>query len=280
MSATVISLTSIPPRLHKLGQSLECLRNQTACIDAIILWLPKRYRRPEFRDSTVPSLPSFVDVRYCDEDFGPATKILPAVQEFSGQDVRIIYCDDDELYSREWAETLVTAGDRHPHACVTVAGLRLESIDYEYFIRSRRCMAYNVLTLGLFRRYHQRTRRPARPRTGPVDICQGFGGVLVRPHFFGPEVFDIPDVLWLVDDVWLSGHLAFRGVPIHRIAERKLCHKSELAAVSDLTSYTFQGHDRITADWLCVQHYRTHYGIWKGKRRPVNQRRGGVAEAA
>lgn len=263
MTDTVINFTSIPPRMARLDRIIEGLRAQTARIDAIILWVPKTYRRPEFRDYTIPKLPSGIEIRYCEEDYGPATKVLPAVREFAGKDIRLIYCDDDELYMPQWAETLIRGSDEHPQACVTVSGQFVATLDYEVFVRSPRYRLLNMLTLDGFRRYYRNRHRPRPPGIGPVDICQGFGGVLVRPHFFGPEVYDIPDILWTVDDVWLSGHLTSRGIPIRRVSDRKLCGKSELASVHDLTSYSYQQHDRIAVDHMCVEYYRKNYGIWR-----------------
>jgi hypothetical protein len=98
---------------------------------------------------------------------------------------------------------------------------------------------------------------------GPVDICQGFGGTLVRPDFFGPEVFDIPDLLWTVDDIWLSGHLATRGVTIRQVSPRKMCEKTEMASVDALTHYEHDNHDRIAADLACVEYFRKKHGIWR-----------------
>jgi hypothetical protein len=262
MTATIINFTSIPPRMGKLQKVVDGLRAQTARIDGIILWVPKTYRRTDFRGYSLPVFPRGIEVRQCDEDFGPATKILPAVQAFAGQDVRLIYCDDDELYFPEWADALIRGSLEHPKACVAVNGLNVASVDYEMRARSASSLWRNRLTLGLYGRYQRRFRRPPRPGIGPVDICQGFGGVLVRPEFFGPEVYSIPDILWTVDDIWLSGHLAMRGVPIQRISARKLCQKSDLAGVHDLTSYSYESHDRISADHRCVQYYRETYGVW------------------
>jgi hypothetical protein len=56
-------------------------------------------------------------------------------------------------------------------------------------------------------------RRPVR-EAGYVDILQGLGGAVVRPEFFDDAAYDIPEVIWAVDDVWLSGILAKNGVPI------------------------------------------------------------------
>jgi hypothetical protein len=40
------------------------------------------------------------------------------------------------------------------------------------------------------------------------------GGAVIRPEFFDDTAHKIPGVLWAVDDVWLSGLLAAKGIPI------------------------------------------------------------------
>lgn len=248
--------------MNRLERVLEGFRAQTAKIDSFILWIPKAYRRPEFNDYSIPKLPSDIEVRFCDEDFGPATKVLPAVNEFSGQDVQIIYCDDDEVYKPEWAETLMQAAKLNPSECSTICGLNVASVDFEAFLQSAGYKSMSRFSRKLYSSLPWKRRRPERPRSGHIDICQGFGGVLVRPEFFGAEVFDIPDIAWMVDDIWLSGHLAVRSIPKRRVSTHKLCQKSELAHVNSLTQYVHDGLDRVQADHMCVEFYRKKYGIW------------------
>ncbi len=262
MTKTIISLTSIPTRINRIGPVIESLKSQTASIDAIILWVPRQYRRKEFRDAVLPDLGSGIEVRYCDTDYGPATKVLPAVKAFADEDIRIIYCDDDEIYEPTWAETLIRGSEEYPDACIALSGLTTAWIDRDAYVRSWRYRALNSITFNLYQRLYRRMNPVKRPGVGPVDICQGFGGVLVRPQFFGPEVFDIPDVLWTVDDIWLSGHLATRGVKIHRVLDHKLCSRSDLTRVDDLTSYSVDNFDRIDANAKCVAYYREKYGVW------------------
>lgn len=262
MTDTIINLTTIPPRMKKLGPVIDALLSQTAQIQSIILWIPKRYRRAEFKDYELPKLSPKIDIRICDEDFGPATKILPACQEFAGQDLRLIYCDDDEIYDRTWAKTLIDGSNEHPSSCITICGLNIENVEYEYAIQRTSHKMLNMLTLGILSRNFKRRNKPPRPGIGPVDICQGFGGVLVRPHFFSSDVYKIPDILWTVDDMWLSGQLAVNNIGIQRVVERKLCKKSDTARVFDLTNYMYKGYNRMQADFECVKYFRSHYGIW------------------
>lgn len=87
---------------------------------------------------------------------------------------------------------------------------------------------------------------------------------MVRPEFFGPEVFDIPDPLWLVDDFWLSGHLTARNVPIwlQSGGPRVGGSRDEVEAIA-LHKQVIGGMDRIDLNTACVRYYQDKYGIWK-----------------
>jgi hypothetical protein len=52
--------------------------------------------------------------------------------------------------------------------------------------------------------------------------------------------FDIPDLLWTVDDIWLSGQLAVNGVPIRKITDHEQANRA------------------------CIRHFQREYGIWSG----------------
>jgi len=101
--------------------------------------------------------------------------------------------------------------------------------------------------------------------SGYVDILEGWGGVLVRPHFFTDAAFDIPDILWTVDDIWLSGQLALNNVPIWLNADGDIRTKGNSDEVRDasLRKLVYKGHDRSAANNLCIDYFRENYQIWR-----------------
>lgn len=263
MPATIISLTTIPSRMHQIGPTLESLLRQSVAIDAVILWIPRAYRRPEFGEFTPPPVPAGVDVRRCDVDYGPATKVLPAVHEFRNGDVRILYCDDDRIYDPEWAARLVEASDAHPEACIAAVG---EVVGLTLKKAFKATPTYRMLargTLGVFSTVYRSGMRALEVDAGRVDICKGYGGVLVRPHFFDHAAFDIPDLLWTVDDIWLSGRLALAGVPIWKAANADDAVKTDLADVDALVDYVYDDHRREQANVACIRYFQETYGIWR-----------------
>ena len=87
---TIISLTSIPSRFEHVETTLLSLLKQDKKADKIILYIPRYYKRFKKKVIRAPKVPKGVEVRFSDIDYGPSTKILPAVKDFFNDDVRII----------------------------------------------------------------------------------------------------------------------------------------------------------------------------------------------
>jgi hypothetical protein len=263
MSKTVISLTTIPPRVGLIRPTLESLIQQDAAIDKITLWIPRAYRRAEFGEFDIPAMPDGVEIKRCDVDYGPATKVLPAVAEYLNQDVRILYCDDDRIYDRDWASHLLAYSDRHPGACITHAGEVIESIAKKFAATGLWYKFLTYATFGIRSHYHRKRIRELDPGIGLVDICKGYGGVLVRPDFFSAAAFDIPDLLWTVDDIWLSGHLAVKGIEVWKVSRAEKARKTDAAVINSLIDYIYREHAREQANMACIQYFQEKYGIWR-----------------
>lgn len=188
----VVSLTTIPARLNDVRPTLLSLLEQTRPADRLILALPHVSRR-DGQPYLVPTdLPDGVTVLRCD-DWGPATKLLPALQ--AEPDALIVALDDDVIYPRDYLETLLAAHRARPQAALGWRGWRLES----------------GVPPRLFR--HVWASAVAVPQ--PVDILLGWGGYLIPPGALDAAVFSFdgwPEAMRWVDDVWISGHLARRGV--------------------------------------------------------------------
>jgi hypothetical protein len=108
--------------------------------------------------------------------------------------------------------------------------------------------------------------RRAYTRPGFVEVLEGFCGGLVKPDWFDDAAFDIPGVLWTVDDVWLSGHLARKGVAIRTTDGSLISAQLRVASGSHpLYAHVEEGSDRFEANKACVRHFQQTYGIWLPK---------------
>jgi len=274
----IISLSSIPSRFDKLGPTLDCLLRQTAKADRIILYIPQSYRRfPEW-DGVLPDVPEGVEIHRVPADIGPATKILYAAQEFRGQDVDILLCDDDRRYKPQWAQAFLEARVQHVDACIAIAGFEADrygqsemkdrpqprakrssrAMDLKFQIK----MAWEFLFPPVERKYLREPTRVTFKSSGYVDCFEGFGGALVKPDFFDDEAFNIPEVIWAVDDVWLSGCLARKGVPIWALADEPDTQHTPAGVYDALHKAEIQGADRDEANKACIQHFRDVHGVW------------------
>ena len=273
MAKLIISLTTIPPRFKYVQECLWSLLVQTAEVAAVNLYIPRGYKRFSYAESDLPRLPKGVTLRVVDKDLGPATKVLPACREYRGQDVNILFCDDDRIYDREWAQRFVDASKERPDCVVCERGNYLSHPDYinnsnwiscrypqaEPMRRGFRYRVQRILSLG-------RWKSLKWLKSGYIDILEGWGGVMVKPDFFDDFAWQIPDILWTVDDVWLSGCLEMQGIPIWLNAKSKpvvnqTSNEVEHAALRNLV---YKGHDRKAANKECIAYFRQSFGIWGG----------------
>jgi hypothetical protein len=272
MPKTIVSLTTIPPRFDKIGQTLRDLTRQNAQIDEIRLNISKTYRRFPGELPSLPEVPEGVKIVMCDQDFGPATKVLPTVQATRGTDSNILFCDDDQPYEPEWAANLLAAAKQHPKTCIVGKGYDLDTrpLGHRYKVTNapmpRALKRHKGVGYRLQRLLTGFTTKPrAYVADGYVDILEGYRGALVRPDFFPDEVFDIPDILWTVDDPWLSGHLTRNGIPIWFLSSAKTYARPYQAHFADrLGKYVYKDHGRLKADTACIDYFRETYGIWQG----------------
>ncbi len=239
--------------------------------DSVELWLPTHYER---FPGEVPhlDLPEGVTLRRSNKDYGPATKILPAVRRYRDRDVQLVYCDDDILYTSDFLKRLSRAAQARPDCCIAERGFEV-SKNYGVNWRSQYLpkvggrqkgwtyRAARIASLGIW--------KPANPPlSGFIDIAEGFGGVLVRPALLPDSAFDIPQIAMKADDIWLSGQMALNSVPIWQNVlgdGEEACSEasaSDIHGLKDLSG----ADDRQRTHPDCVSYMQREFGIWGGAR--------------
>lgn len=261
-----------------LQRTLAGLLKQTADIREIRVNIPKGYRRFPENSFSLPEVPEGVRIAQPEHDYGPATKLLPALADLAGTNEPIIYCDDDRTTSVHWAQDLIDAARANTGMCIANSGWDLDNLGLPVKRRpgetmravyqtSRRDVPYRMRRLG--QKLRQLRGKPApKPfrtrnfrREGLIDIMEGCGGVLVKPGFFPKQVFDVPEKVWTVDDIWLSGMVALNNV---RILGHNGFLPNEIAGAETdaLSNSTIEGLNRQQANLECAQYMQREFGIW------------------
>ena len=193
----IISFTTIPSRIEHIKPMVDSILNQSIKADEIILWVANSYKRIE--SNAEIEIPYFIkqsniSVKYC-TDVGPFTKLYYSLkQEWHNKDTIIVTVDDDVFYPRHWLKKLLRQANKTPEKAIGYRGRILnDKLDYN--------SSTKVTNAPMF--------RPIK-----VDIITGTWGALYRVKFFNEGIFnmDLIQANFMVDDIWITGHLAENNV--------------------------------------------------------------------
>ena len=261
----IVTMSTIPSRLKYLSKTVDSLLNQNVRPAEIRLYVPKTYRR--FPDEVIQ--PELVDsrVRLCvvEKDLGPLTKIAYAAEEFQGADIELLACDDDMDYDSNWIELFVQERVREPDACLVQSGGFVFNFSE---MSGRYCKLPHAKFKGfLYRLFRVASGLRWKPRTpymksGYVDIGEGWAGFFVSPKFFTPEFKNIPEEIFLVDDIWISAFLASQGVDIWLIKNALRPRTSAVARIDALNMLVNADEERAALNNKAVKLLRDRFGIW------------------
>ncbi len=206
----IISLTSIPSRINALPEVLDSLLKQGYPVH---LFLPRTFARTGQTFGGCPkALKKYkgrVKIHFVN-DIGPATKLLPALQE--GFDT-VITADDDNIYGDGWARGLVKQFEKRKNTVVCYRGRVLRKGDTHY--------STSIIV-----------ENPKRARQ--VDIVTGVHGAIYSRDMFGPEVFIEWRRCFSNDDIFISAHLRARGVKLMAVPRKCDLRKTKMFNVDAL----------------------------------------------
>jgi hypothetical protein len=198
-SDIVVSLTTIPSRIGVIGDTLKSLLRQATAPREIRLNIPRFCKR----EQATYAIPAWLEglrsvtIVAC-EDFGPSTKLIPALGAFAA-DQKIVVLDDDRIYPRTLIADLDHAAAALPDAALGVSGWRVppDLVDRPTTLLSNLRSTPPAPIRG------KRVRAPTS-----VDILQGMSGYLVRPRYFDTAALadysQAPAAASFVDDIWIS----------------------------------------------------------------------------
>lgn len=185
----IVSVSTTGRRIAKILPTLQSIRDGAVQPDKFILWLNQQASPvgPGVRPEDVPpEVERLCEVRWC-ENYGPATKLLPAMRDFPRETIATL--DDDYLYPAWWLEMLTQGAERYPERIVCYRARRIAW-------NESGVLPYNKWAL---------VKHPAGPSDSLVPT--GVHGVLYPPDSLRPEVFDM-DLLRRYslpnDDLWFA----------------------------------------------------------------------------
>lgn len=199
----VISLTTTPYRIDKIRDTLDSLLNQSINVDQIYLNIPYVLQRDNIQYNIPEWLQNYpgITINRVD-DFGPITKLLPALEKESDPNTIIITVDDDVWYPRHVVRDLVGYSLQHPQVAVTPI-----HIDYKVDEEQQ------------FKKVKYRFKHGSK-----ASLVVGAAGVAYRRDFFKPDfvqfITTLPEQCKLSDDLTISMYLRRNHIDIEQTIEK------------------------------------------------------------
>lgn len=203
----IVSLTSYPPRISTVWQTIRSLLAQKTLPDKIIIWLCKtEFPRGErdLPDSLKKVLWHDVEIRWVDDNLGPHKKYFWALQEFA--DDIVITADDDLIYRNTMISDLMSMHQKFPHA-VIASRTHLMMFQDNGELKPYKHWIFEAP------HYYPRLVGIASPRL----FATNGAGTLYPPHSMPAETFNKPAIMGLcpnADDLWLKVMQIKAGIPV------------------------------------------------------------------
>lgn len=252
-SDIIISLTTLPSRIHKLDITLKSLLMQNLSVECINVYIPA-YSKREQAYYTIPerfSLLKNVNFIHSDRDWGPATKFIPALESCTERQP-ILVVDDDNFYPATYLSDFEIWSKKMPESTLTGSGWKVpdDLIDRPTTLFSNIRQTPPTPLPGT---------RIQQPRA--TDIVQGFAGYLIRKSFFNlqelKDYSQTPGAAWFVDDVWISAHCKVDKViiPLRRfcfvpLSNSKFYKSTSLARINSPTDNPHQRNNTIMIQYF------------------------------
>lgn len=198
----IISFTTTPERIHGIRPMLNSILDQDWGNVPICLNLSgDRFRAREL--PTYLERLTSIKINWFDKDLGPASKLLPTLENLD-RDKLVIVVDDDQVYPRQLIKSYMNYSKRISNAAMTLQGW---AVPKDLAHKNRK------VVMGAYARLFDLSRRIDAPKK--VNVLQGSSSYAVRPRFFSKELFQFdnaPVEAFYADDIWISGHLAKQKV--------------------------------------------------------------------
>lgn len=199
-----VTFTTLPKHLDRLTEVLDSLHRQTLPPDVIYLNVPKgisrtgkKYVIDEDMKDQLESQYNLIKILRV-QDYGPATKLIPAIDEESEPSTLLISADDDFIYHEDTVRNIAWYSYHHPDIAWSTCGWGFQWIPFH--------------KIGVVPVY---TYWPFRGKNGrKTDVLQACCGIGYRRSFFKDveALKNIEKECFTTDDIWISGNLEHNNI--------------------------------------------------------------------
>lgn len=198
------SLTTLPSRLLDTIEPIKHILRQTKPLDLLYLNIPMTTRKgltyniPDDFEDNFAGYKTKLVINRCKTDYGPITKLAPALELETDPDTYIMTFDDDIIYHKNLVKILASKVKTKPNTCFSVSGA----------------------CIGGFPFYFEMIQE--NDEDCLVDLIMGVHSVIYRRSMFttvdelvtfGDNFADIKKYLVTNDDHRISGYLSSRDIP-------------------------------------------------------------------
>ena len=183
----IVSLTTHGRRLYEVYLAIESIMQGSVKPNRIILWLSKDMQGEPLPLTLLNQKKRGLVVKYS-EDFGPYTKLVPALKDYP--DSILVTIDDDILYPYDTLELLFSTYLKHPQ-CICANRIMDIKLDGQG----------NPTSLPTWKELEDKNR------ISILNFFEGVGGVLYPPQCFDSEVLNqsvFSMICPTADDVWFN----------------------------------------------------------------------------
>ena len=192
----VVSITSLPHDLDRITESLYSLGagNQSLLPDQIYINLPYRSRRTG-EEYVVPNwLETWPNVKILrsEIDYGPLTKLVPAIMAENDPSTVIVTMDNDQVFKHDTLKHIIWHAEQDPSVAWGICGWAFQWYPLPHGV---------VLVVAPWY---------LRSNGRSVDVLQAVCGIAYRRSFFTNVTLlaNIHPDCFSTDDTWISGYLA------------------------------------------------------------------------
>jgi hypothetical protein len=176
----IVSFTTTPSRISKTIKTIQSILNQTFSPTEILLNVPRIFGRTGETYKIPKEIQNIVKVIWCDDDYGPGTKIIPTIKYLKEREypdkTQIVYIDDDIIYPSGMLKTMY---EKERGIVYAASGFIFKDLEI-----------YGI-----------------RDSNSNCDIVEGYGGVCVELGMFKEDFMDYISKCICINDIKFSDDL-------------------------------------------------------------------------